>query len=57
LPDSVYNWLINYFLERGLVTCFNEVFSAVAFTNWGSAEKVLEDFGGDGVGYLRALSP
>ena len=33
LPDNIYNWIANYFEQRGHVTKIHDIISAIVFTN------------------------
>src|SRR6218665_3173168 len=33
LPDSIYNWIANYFEQRGHVTKIHDIISVIAFIN------------------------
>jgi len=33
LPDNIYNWIANYFEQRGHVTKIHDIISAIAFIN------------------------
>src|SRR6218665_685570 len=33
LPDNIYNWIANYFEQRGLITKIHYIISAIAFNN------------------------